>query len=220
MIIKIRNSTLKVETALFLCRVIYTVGLYRDWDKESQCFIAKSSGLSTYFFRDIDEQFLLDYALYLQERGAKKGNKGGLGERLRQFYGIFYYSNKKGQPDTDTSLFQCVKKHYKRNKNTTPKTIPYEIISKIEDMDKSCFSRLERFHIDLFLFCFYAGGMANVDACYLTWNCIQDGVIIYERTKFPKSAKIPLSDKAKAIIDKYRHLCVGDYVLPVCIYCM
>jgi integrase len=82
-------------------------------------------------------------------------------------------------------------------------------------MDKSCFSQLEYFHIDLFLFCFYAGGMANVDACYLTWNCIQDGVIIYERTKFPKSAKMPLSDKAKAIIDKYRHLCVGDYVLPI-----
>lgn len=32
---------------------------------------------STYYFRDIDEQFLLDYVLYLQERGAKKEIKEG-----------------------------------------------------------------------------------------------------------------------------------------------
>ncbi|NDW11265.1 phage integrase SAM-like domain-containing protein, partial [Dysgonomonas sp. 520] len=129
----------------------------RDFTKE-----VYNRSFSTYYFRDIDEQFLLDYVLYLQERGAKRGNKGGVNERVRQFYGVFYYSAKMGQPDIDTSIFLCVKQHYKRNRKTTPKTIPYSIIEQIEEMDKSSFSDLEQFHIDLFLFSFYTGGMANI----------------------------------------------------------
>jgi len=31
--------------------------------------------------------------------------------------------------------------------------------------------------------------MANVDVCNLTWDCVQEDKIVYERIKFPKTAK-------------------------------
>ncbi|NDW10957.1 hypothetical protein D0T56_15000 [Dysgonomonas sp. 520] len=54
-----------------------------------------------------------------------------------------------------------------------------------------------------------------MDVCYLTWDSFQKEYISYERTKFPKRAKAPLSDHTKAIINKYKHKCYGDYVLPI-----
>lgn len=71
-------------------------------------------------------------------------------------------------------------------------------------MDKSIFSDKEIFWIDMFLFSFYAGGMASIDVCYLTWTCIVDDIIVYERSKFPKEAEMPFNIKAKSIVEKYK----------------
>lgn len=69
----------------------------------------------------------------------------------------------------------------------------------------------------LFLFSFYSGGMANVDVVNLTWDMIneKEGMIVYERTKFPKLAKPLLIDRLIVILEKYRGKGVGDYVFPV-----
>lgn len=170
---------------------------------------------SSYYFRDIDEQFMKDYVLYLQQRGLKKGNKGGVCERLRQFYGVFYYSDKMGVTDVDETIFKPYRHLTKRFKKTKTKTVPFNIIEKIENMDKSNFSNKEKFWLDVFLFSFYAGGMANIDVCYLTWDSIVDNELNFERIKFHKKVKMPLSEKAKAIIDKYKDQCFGNYVLPI-----
>lgn len=79
-------------------------------------------------------------------------------------------------------------------------------------MDKRSFSDLEQFHIDLFLFSFYTGGMANIDVYYLTWDSFQKEYVSHERTKFLKRANAPLSDHTKAIINKYKHKCYEDYL--------
>jgi integrase len=82
-------------------------------------------------------------------------------------------------------------------------------------MDKSKFSKLERFYIDVFLFSFYAGGIIGIDVCYLRWSNIENDIIRRERIKFPKEAVMPFNNKAKAIVEKYREKCYGDYVLPL-----
>lgn len=46
----------------------------------------------------------------------------------------------------------------------------------------------EQMYLDLFLFNYYADGMANIDVCYLIWDSIQEDRIVYERIKFPKTA--------------------------------
>lgn len=69
----------------------------------------------------------------------------------------------------------------------------------------------------MFLFSFYAGGMANVDTINLTWDLIneKEGQIIYERTKFPKLAKPLIIGKIRTILDKYRGKGIENYVFPV-----
>lgn len=57
--------------------------------------------------------------------------------------------------------------------------------------------------------------MANVDVCNLTWDLVQEDRIVYERIKFPKTAKPELLSKAKAIMNKYRGQSYGNYVFPV-----
>ncbi|MFR9498676.1 MAG: tyrosine-type recombinase/integrase [Rikenellaceae bacterium] len=86
----------------------------------------------------------------------------------------------------------------------------------IEALDRTLLTRVEKIHLDLFLFSFYAGGIASVDACYLTWDCVdKDGYLCYERIKFPKKARIKLNAKALGILDKYKDKCFQNYMLPV-----
>jgi hypothetical protein len=170
---------------------------------------------STWYFNEITEQFVKDFVLYTQDRGVRNGNKAGLVPKLKLLYGVFFYSDKLlNMPDTDLAVLKCTKDLIRRKK-AEPQTISYDLIRKIETMDKSKFSKLERFYIDIFLFSFYAGGIIGIDVCYLTWSCIENNLICRERIKFPKEAVMPFNDKAKAIAEKYKGKCYGDYVLPL-----
>lgn len=171
--------------------------------------------LSTYYFNEITEEFVSDYAFFLQKRGLENGNNGGLESRLRRFYGLLYYADKMNIPNIDLSIFEQVRAKMKP-KEFVPKTLSREVITKIENVDRTLFTRLEIFYIDLFLFSFYTGGMANIDVAYLTWDCVDDnGRLEYERIKFPKKARIKLNDKARAIIDRYKDKCFDNYMLPI-----
>ena len=72
---------------------------------------------------------------------------------------------------------------------TTSRAVPEKVMRKIEQVDRTLFSQKEQFCLDLFLFSYYTGGMANVDVCNLTWDMIEDDRIVYERMKFPKKSK-------------------------------
>ena len=147
---------------------------------------------SSYYFIDITEQFLLDYAFWIKETGIKNGNKGGLTTKLRRLRAICNYAYK-----------------------TTSKAVSDKVIEKIANIDRTLFSPKEQLHLDLFLFSYYTGGMANVDVCNLTWDLVEDDRIVYERIKFPKTAKPILITKAKIIMNKYVGACYGNYVFPV-----
>ncbi len=170
--------------------------------------------LSSYFFKDITERFLLDYMLYIQKQGIQKGNKGGLVQKLRKLRAIYRHAEKQGIYGVDMKAFECLGDNIKWG-TTTSKATSYKEIAKIEYIDRSLFSKKEQLHLDLFLFSYYTGGMANVDVCNLTWDSIKGDKIIYERIKFPKQAKPLLIAKAKRIIEKYRGSGLDNYVFPV-----
>lgn len=169
---------------------------------------------STYYFEDITEQFLHDFIFYLQKNGIEKGHSGAVDSYLRKFYGVFYYANESNIPGANKKIFDCVRLQM-RHKQYVPRTIPYEVFQQIENIDRSLFTSKENFHIDLFLMSYYCGGIAPIDLCYLTWKCVNDGILSYERMKTPKKAEVPFIDKAKAIAIKYQNECYGEYVLPV-----
>ena len=171
---------------------------------------------STYYFEDINEQFLYDYVFYLKKKGRekKRPNASRVPGRLKTFCGVFYYAGQKGIPNTDFKLFDCVRLYMKDNERE-PQTIPVEVMEKIEVLDRCELSEEEEFHLDLFLFSYYVGGIAPINMAYLVWDSLKDGIWVYEKMKVSKIARMLHTNKAKQIIRKYRKRCHDNYVLPI-----
>lgn len=125
----------------------------------------------------------------------EKGNKSGLCTKLRMLRGVCSNASKVDIPGAKISQFACVKEKMVWN-NVIPKTIPYTVFQQIENIDRDYFTEEEQFYLDLYLFSFYAGGMGDKDVCYLTWECLNNGMLVYERMKTRKQAKMVLTDKA------------------------
>lgn len=169
---------------------------------------------STYYFKDITETFLLDFAFSIKEQGIKNGNRAGLTGKLRLFRAICNAAMKEGMYGANIEIFKCLGNDI-NIPETTSKAVADTTLAKIENIDRTLFTKKEQMYLDLFLFSYYSGGMANIDVCYLTWDSIQEDRIVYERIKFPKTAKPILLKKAKVILDKYRGTGIENFVFPI-----
>ena len=191
----------------------YLIKKFSEKEKEKNGKIVKSLA-SVFYFSDITKQFLLDFVLYTQKKGVANGNKAGLNQKLRKLRAIVNYAKGLKMYGADPEVFGCVEDKMKWHK-FEPKTVSKRVIQLIENVDRSLFSLKEQFCLDLFLFSYYTGGMANVDVCHLTHDMIQGNQVIYERMKFPKIGKPLLIEKSKRIIEKYKGQCIDNYVFPV-----
>ena len=189
---------------------------YAELRKVMQAFTKEKYGkaFSSYFFTDITEQFLLDFAFWIKEQGIREGNKGGLTSKLRRLRAVCNYAKKQEMYGVNMDAFECLGDDLKWPE-TTSKAVSDKVIDKIANIDRTLFSKKEQLHLDLFLFSYYTGGMANVDVCNLTWDLVQEDRIVYERIKFPKTAKPVLLKKAKEIMNKYKGTGYENYVFPV-----
>lgn len=189
---------------------------YTELRRTLQTFTKEKYGkaFSAYFFTDITEQFLLDFAFWIKEQGIKNGNRGGLTNKLRRLRAVCNYAKKQEMYGVDMDAFLCLGDDIKWPE-TTSRAVSDKVIGKIANIDRTLFTKKEQLHLDLFLFSYYTGGMANVDVCNLTWDLVQEDRIVYERIKFPKTAKPLLLKKAKDIMDKYKGTGYGNYVFPV-----
>jgi integrase len=167
-------------------------------------------------FTDITEQFMKDYVFYIESEGAKKQNGGGVRNKLHSLYRVVQIAEKRHIPGADISVFACTNQKFK-GVETIPATISLKLMRAMESIDRSLLSDEENYHLDLFLFSYYCGGMGPLDAAYLTWRCIDVNkrMIVYERIKTTKKAKPPFVPRAEKIIAKYRSECYGDFVLPI-----
>ncbi|KAA6335088.1 hypothetical protein EZS27_016649 [termite gut metagenome] len=122
-----------------------------------------------------------DYILHLQKRGIKNGNKGCLVTRLRKLRALCNHAaDEMKMPSINADAFKAIEDKMAWGKFES-KAISYKAIKNIENINRNGFSKRELFLIDLFLFSFYAGGMANADVGYLTWDVIHGDEILYER---------------------------------------
>jgi len=67
---------------------------------------------------------------------------------------------------------------------------------------------------DIFMFSFYARGMAFVDAIMLTRDNLHGDYIVYRRRKTGREMRIELLDKMRSILDRYART-GSSYLLPV-----
>lgn len=202
-----------------LVKSIGTASMYKQLRNSLTNFVQTKyrKELSRYYFTDITQTFLLDYVVFLEKRGIENGNKAGLRQLLRMFRALVNHAaDELHMYGANPAIFEAVTEKMAWGQFES-KAVNVNIIRRIEFMDRSLFSEQEQLCLDLFLFSFYSGGMANVDVINLTWGMIneKEGVIVYERTKFPKLAKPLLIDRLVEIIDKYRGKGIDDYVFPV-----
>ncbi|WP_029903477.1 phage integrase SAM-like domain-containing protein [Prevotella sp. 10(H)] len=171
---------------------------------------------SKFLFRDINEKFITEYGVYVQQQGAKKGNNGGVYAKLKYLRATFTYARKKGIYGVDISAFDPIRDKFK-SRFFIPKAITSESMRLIENTDRSFLSRCEQFHLDLFLFSYYAGGISNIDICFLTRLCVKKDELVFERIKCNKQVRVILIviDKAKDLIEKYRKEAYMNYVFPI-----
>ncbi len=171
--------------------------------------------LDSYYFTDITQQFVEDFVFYRKKLAVERKTSGDVSTILRSLYGLCKYAETLNVPNIDMEAFESTRIHSK-SKDFKPKTIPRVVMTKIENIDRSLLTRVEKFYLDLFLFSYYTGGMGGKDVAYLTWDCIdKDGYLDYERIKITKRAKIKLNSKAKEIIDRYKDKCHENYILPI-----
>lgn len=205
---KVKNGQI-VDSTTNAKRYVSLLRTLQQFTKEKY-----NKAFSTYFFADINEQFLLDFSFWIKEQGIRNGNKAGLPHKLRLLRAICNYARKQEMYGVDMEAFACLGDDI-RWPETTSKAVSDKVIEKIANVDRTLFTAKENLHLDLFLFSYYTGGMANVDVCNLTWDLIKDDCIIYERIKFPKTAKPILLKKAREILNKYKGTGYGNYVFPV-----
>lgn len=124
---------------------------------------------STYYFTEIDEEFLQAFVFYVEKRAIENNNNGGLRNKIHFLYLIVEEARKKNIRGADLEIFECVYEKF-RQKETEPRTISYEDFLRIENFDRSLLTKKEQKWLDFYLFCFYTGGMAPIDSAYLKWS--------------------------------------------------
>ena len=202
-----------------LVKSVGTASMYKQFRTSLSAFTQKqyNKDLSRFYFTDITQKFLLEYIVYLERRGIENGNRAGLRQLLRIFRALVNYAKDElHMYGANPTIFEAATEKMAWGQFES-KAVNPNIIRRMEFMDRSLFSEQEQLCLDLFLFSFYSGGMANVDVVNLTWDMIneKEGMIVYERTKFPKLAKPLLIDRLIIILEKYRGKGVDNYVFPV-----
>ncbi len=198
---------------------IGTASMHKQLRTSLSAFTQKqyNKDLSRFYFTDITQKFLLEYIVYLERRGIENGNRAGLRQLLRMFRALVNYAKDElHMYGANPAIFEAATEKMAWGQFES-KAVNPNIIRRMEFMDRSLFTEQEQLCLDLFLFSFYSGGMANVDVVNLTWDMIneKEGMIVYERTKFPKLAKPLLIDRLIEILDKYRGKGIDNYVFPV-----
>ncbi len=165
-------------------------------------------------FRDIDERFLREFTVYEQMRGSRNGNNGGIQQKLKVLRATCAKAKDEGIYGVHLSAFIPLKRKV-RSRFTPPKAISHEIIQQIEQVDRNILKQPEKLFLDLFLFSYYAYGMPPIDIYFLEKGRIKDGMIVYERIKLDRIARVLLIDKAAEIIERYKTEGYMNYVFPI-----
>lgn len=168
---------------------------------------------SKYRFRDMNEKFLQDYAIWVQVNAVKSGSSGDVNDKLRKLRAVCLYAKDQKVYNVNLNAFASFREKLKR-RISTPKGVSPNIMKAIESYDRFRLTKKEVLYLDLFMFSYYAGGMSPIDVCLMTRDWIKGEMIIYERTKYDKQARVIIIDKATEIIERYRKEASMNYVFP------
>lgn len=177
-----------------------TAGVYKATRKQLDKFL-KEKKLD---IKKMNARLAHDFVSYMQSSKLKRNSICNYASTFRSAYNSAVSENLIKPID---NLF------FKISLRPTPtekRALGVDMIKKMMNFDLKGKKRLE-FARDLFFFCFMACGMAFVDLAHLTWDNIENGVIIYRRIKTKTEIRITITPGMQYLIDKYA--CPGSKLL-------
>ena len=158
-------------------------------------------------FSDIDITWLRNYETWLRKKGLAPNSIGVRFRTLRVLYNKAIEENIVRQEYYPFKAYKVSKLHEETIKRALVKSDLDRIISYTPSSD---FSSLA---IDIFYFSYLSGGINFTDIAYLSSDNLIDNRLVYSRKKTKKLIKLPLQDKALAIIAKYD--ANNKYLFPI-----
>ncbi|MDB9152134.1 site-specific integrase [Parabacteroides distasonis] len=157
---------------------------------------------------ELTSVFLTRFELYLWERSRRKNT---VSFYLRIFRAVWRKAIAQGLLEPRVNPFTHV---YTGVATTGKRAVSESVILELKraDLDLTPGRRLA---CDLFLFCYYARGMAFVDLAYLTSDNIQGEVLVYRRHKTGQELRVKLLPEMWRLIRTYKRLSHGKYLFPV-----
>lgn len=162
-------------------------------------------------FRDINVEMLDKYETHLRATGSKDG---GIGVRMRELRALYNDAIKRGIVDEKLYPF----KTYKISKlkgSGIKKALTKSEIKKIIDFDELKHPHLAESK-KLFLFSYFTSGMNFFDIMKLRWSNIQNGRIVYTRSKTKGNFSVKILEPVRIILDENKNKNITtDYVFPI-----
>lgn len=150
------------------------------------------------YFSEIDVNWLKNYEVWLRGKGLGDNSIGVRFRTLRALYNKAVSENIVKAEYYPFRIYKVSKLHKETIKRSITKSDLEQIISYNTEQEYT------QLAIDLFYFSYLSGGINFVDMAYLTRDNIIDNRLIYARKKTKKLIKLPIQDKALAIIEKYK----------------
>ncbi|EKT4553154.1 site-specific integrase [Flavobacterium psychrophilum] len=162
-------------------------------------------------FRDINVEMLDKYETHLRATGSKDG---GIGVRMRELRALYNDAIKRGIVDEKLYPFKTYKVS-KLKGSGIKKALTKAEIKKIIDFDELKHPHLAESK-KLFLFSYFTSGMNFFDIMKLRWSNIQNGRIIYTRSKTKGNFSVKILEPVRIILDEFKNQNITtDYVFPI-----
>lgn len=177
-------------------------------------------------FSNITENFLKGFINYNERFDKKKGNIGTVACNIKCLKAIFHEAQRNSVPDINSGVWDNIP-HYSlsREQNHTILTVSQiDMLAayRPKPMKRGRKVSLDRYqlYIDMFLFSYYAGGLASVDFSYLQYGDIKKDKIVVSRWKTiggfkEKKQDIDIVPEITELIEKYRGKATNGFVFPI-----
>ena len=179
----------------------------------SACFrsIKKYRADKDFHFSEMNAVFINAYVSYQKNREIKDNT---IFLHLRNLKTLINYAKADSVVKEGYNPFKEINLSKYKKIKTEKRAIRIEKTAEIEAFEIKEESH-EWHSKNYYLFSYYTMGTNFIDMVNLTWDNIQNDLLIYSRVKTKKEYRIPLNSKALAILDYYRANKRDKYVFPI-----
>ena len=155
----------------------------------------------------IDSVLIGRYETYLKQNGVSSNSISCYMRALRAIYNLAVQRGLAISKNPFKDVYTGIEK-------TTKRAVSEDIIVRLNKLNLSGHNHLQLAR-DLFMFSFYTRGMSFIDMANLRETNLKNGYLVYARSKTKQVLNIKVEKCIEEIIERYKNLTIGNYILPI-----